>query len=122
MTTRLQIFAGLILALVSSAIALEVGAAQPKSFDEAEVRFEQNVTDGDVEVVFEITSDDEGLARLTVVSPDGRTVVDFMAPDSSTLGIRSFKFESPEPKDAEGLKMAYPEGTYTFSGSTVSGN
>jgi hypothetical protein len=56
------------------------------------------------------------------VSPHGRTVIDFAAPDASTtLGIRQFRFETPEPKDLNSLKTAYPEGTYTFSGATASG-
>jgi hypothetical protein len=57
-----------------------------------------------------------------VVSPDGRTVIDFTAPDASTLGIRQFRFESPEPKDIKILKLAYPEGVYTFAGATAAGD
>lgn len=98
----------------------EVSAALA-SFSVAKVHFEQNATDGDVEVVFEVKGGDEGLAKLTVVSPDGRTVIDFTAPEVSTLGIRQFRFESPEPGDVESLKTAYPEGMYTFTGATVSG-
>ena len=96
--------------------------ASPTSFTIANVHFEQNATDDDVEVVFQVKGGPEGLAKLKVVSPDGRTVVDFAAPDASTLGIRQFRFESPEPKDVQGLKSAYPEGVYTFSGTTASGN
>ncbi len=118
-----RVLAGSILALVACGTASGAGSdtVKPLPFDEASIRFEQNVTDGDVEVVFQITGGDEGLVTLIVVSPDGRTVVDFTAPDVSTLGIRSFEFESPEPKDIEGLKTAYPEGTYTFNGLTQSG-
>jgi hypothetical protein len=92
-----------------------------KAFPVARVRFEQNATDGDVEVVFEVTGGSEGLASLKVVSPDGRIVVDFAAPDHSTLGMRQFVFESPEPKDVQSLAAAYPEGEYTFAGATASG-
>jgi hypothetical protein len=95
--------------------------APAKPFPRATVRFEQNATDGDVEVVFEITGRSEGLAKLRVLSPDGRPVIDFKAPDASTLGIRQFIFESPEPQDVASLKAAYPEGTYTFHGATASG-
>jgi hypothetical protein len=103
---------------------LWLGAASPgqaKDLRVAKVRFEQNATDGDVEVVFNAKGGREGLAKLTVVSPDGRTVIDFEAPDPSTLGIRQFAFESPEPKDVAGLKAAYPEGEYRFRAETVSG-
>lgn len=92
-----------------------------ESFDTATVRFEQNVTDSDVEVVFEAKGGDEGLSRLTVSAPDGRTVVDASAPDASTMGIRQFVFESPEPRDVAGLKEAYPEGTYAFIAATSDG-
>ena len=91
------------------------------SFQVASVHFEQNATDGDVEVVFEVKGGEEGLAELIVISPDGRRVVDFKAPDSSTLGIRQFRFESPEPSDVKSLKAAYPEGVYEFAGKTSSG-
>lgn len=90
-------------------------------FPTAKVLFEQNATDGDVEVVFQVTGRSEGLAKLSVVGPDGRTVVDFSAPDSSTMGIREFELESPEPPDAARIKAAYPEGVYAFSGKTASG-
>jgi hypothetical protein len=93
----------------------------PTSFAVARVQFEQNATDGDFEVVFEAKGGSEGLAKLNVIAPDGRTVVDFTAPDASMLGIRQFRFESPEPKDVASLKAAYPAGVYTFSGTTASG-
>jgi len=91
-------------------------------FGVASARFEQNATDGDVEVVFEVKGGDQGLTRLTISSPDGRTVVDFAAADPSTLGMRQFRFESPEPRDVAGLRAAYPEGVYSFSGATASGS
>jgi hypothetical protein len=48
-------------------------------------------------------------------------VAEFSAPDASTLGIRQFAFESPEPSDVASLKAAYPEGVYRFSGATHAG-
>lgn len=113
---------GLIFLLVMGPVAqVAADEAAPKALDHASVRFEQNATDGDVEVVFEITGGDEGLAKLTVTAPDGRVVADFAAPDSSTLGIRSFQMESPEPKDVAALEAAYPQGTYRFAAMTSSG-
>ena len=123
MKKRIKIF-GVLILLLSSQYLL-TGYAQESSLSQlfavANVRFEKNATDGDVEVVFEVKGGDEGLAMLTVVSPDGRTVIHFTAPDSSTLGIRRFQFESPEPKDVDGLKAAYPEGVYKFSGFSING-
>ena len=93
----------------------------PQPVEEASIRFEQNATDGDVEVVFEITGPDEGLTQLSIVAPDGRTVVDFTAPDAQKYGIREFVFESPEPTDVESLKAAYPAGKYVYAGATADG-
>ena len=91
------------------------------NFAVAKVYFEQNATDGDVEVVFQVKAGDDGLSELIVVSPDNRTVINFRAPDSSTMGIRQFQFESPEPPNATALMAAYPEGIYVFSGKTAAG-
>ena len=110
------------LLLGSSGLAFAAGDASPPSrLPIASVIFEQNATDGDVEVVFKVKGRDEGLAKLSVVSPDGGTVIDFTAPGVSAMGIREFVFESPEPTDVEGLKAAYPAGIYTFSGTSATG-
>jgi hypothetical protein len=123
MTRRTLIIAGVIFLLSSHGLALgagrESGSTTPLAV--ASVRFEQNATDGDAEVVFEVQGGKEGLAKLTVVSPDGRTIIDFAAPDASTFGIRQFRFETPEPGDVKSLKSAYPEGVYTFTGATAAG-
>lgn len=109
------------LAILLTCLGAAVSAGAFEELDEAEVRFERNATDGDFEFVFEIKGQDDGLERVTVVSPDGRTVIDFTAPDRSTLGMRYFKFESPEPPDYDLLTGAYPEGTYRFTATTAAG-
>jgi len=91
-----------------------------EKFERVAVRIEQNATDEDVEVVFEATSGDIGLATLRVTAPDGRTVIDFKAPDSK-LGIRHLVLESPEPTNDGRLQKDFPAGEYTFTGSTVKG-
>jgi len=114
----------LLLLLGSSALALMAAGAGPVApgrFAVANIRLEQNVTDGDVEIVIEAKGGEAGLAKFAVVSPDGRTLIDVSAPDASTLGMRQFRFESPEPKDIESLKSAYPEGVYRFSGVSAAG-
>jgi len=95
-------------------------ALADEKFEHAAVRIEQNATDEDVEVVFEATSGDIGLAALRVAAPDGRTVIDFKAPDSK-LGIRHLVLESPEPINDGRLQKDFPAGEYTFTGTTVSG-
>ena len=85
-------------------------------FSYANIHLEKNVTDGDVEAVLEIKADDDGLTKLSVVSPTGKTILNFESPDKAIMGIRQFRFESPEPKNEKSLKSAYPEGDYTFNG------
>lgn len=94
-------------------------AGEAAPFAVATVHFEQNATDGDVEVVFEVKGGDDGLTSVTVTAPDGRTVVSAASPDTSTMGVRQYRFESPEPTDAARLKAAYPEGVYRFAGTTA---
>jgi hypothetical protein len=124
MPTRIQFIAGTALLLGSQGLVLGAGrdSGSTVPFPIASVHFEQNATDGDVEVVFQVKAGKEGLAKLAVVSPDGRTVIDFTAPNPSTLGIRQFRFETPEPRDVKSLQSAYPEGVYAFSGATASGD
>ncbi len=117
-TGRLLLGAALVAASHGLAIAQE---GRPAAFSVASVHFEQNATDKDAEVVFEVKGGDDGLAKLSVAAPDGRTVLTFVAPDASTLGMRQFRFESPEPLDVAALKTAYPEGIYVFEGATAAG-
>ncbi len=94
--------------------------AQADEFEEVSVRFEQNATDDDLEVVIEATGGDEGMATIQVVAPDGRTIINFKSPDSK-LGLRHFSFESPEPQNDGSVQADFPEGEYVFIGTTVSG-
>jgi len=91
-------------------------------FAVAAVHLERNATDGDVEVVFEVKGGDDGLTSLTILGPDGRTVAAFTAPDTATMGMRQFRFESPEPTDGERMRAAYPEGAYAFAGVAAGGD
>ena len=90
-------------------------------FSYVNIHLERNVTDGDVEAVLEIKADEDGLTKLSVVSPNGKTILNFESPDKAIMGIRQFRFESPEPKNEESLTSAYPEGIYIFNGETTSG-
>jgi hypothetical protein len=90
-------------------------------FSYVNIHLERNVTDGDIEAVMEIKADDDGLTKLSVVSPNGKTILEFESKDKAIMGIRQFRFESPEPKNENSLKSAYPEGKYIFKGETTSG-
>ncbi|MCZ6675915.1 MAG: hypothetical protein O7E52_01570 [Candidatus Poribacteria bacterium] len=120
----IQILTGMALVLSLPGLLLTGGAgtSQHQSFEVASVHIEQNATDGDMEVVFQVKGGDDGLVRLKVISPDGRPVIDFKAPDPSTMGIKQFRMESPEPGDVAGLKAAYPEGVYVFDAATAAGD
>ena len=83
-------------------------------------RLEHNKTDGDFEIVFEATGGDLGLTALKVAAPDGRVVLEFTA-KNTRLGIRTFRFETPEPKSMKILQGEYPAGVYTFTANTTAG-
>lgn len=124
MTGSAYVLAGLALLVGLDGTAAAFDRERPGStapFAVANLRLEQNVTDDDFEIVLEAKGGATGLAQLSVASPDGRTIVKVTAPDTSTLGMRQFRFESPEPKSAASLKAAYPEGVYAFTGATAAG-
>jgi hypothetical protein len=95
-------------------------APAEERFGRTAIYLERNATDEDAEVRFEVTGPADGLATLRVTAPDGRTVVDFRAPDSR-FGIRHLDLESPEPKNDGRLQVDFPAGTYRFAGTTVGG-
>jgi hypothetical protein len=100
--------------------ALSGIARAGEGFERIGVYLETTVEDQDSEVMFEAIGRDLGLATLRVVAPDGRTVVDFKAPDSK-LGVRQVHLESPEPKDKNAVRKDFPEGIYKFTGTTTAG-
>jgi hypothetical protein len=108
------------IALAGATLLLSSQVRADEEFEHTAVRFEQNITDKDVEVVFEATSESAGMSALKIVAPNGRTVVDYRSP-GSRLGIRHFKLESPELKNDGRLQKDFPEGEYTFTGVTVTG-
>lgn len=104
--------------------ASAVFAAQPHrpatGFEEATIIVERNDTDGDTEVVIELTAGDEGLRTLYMRTPDGRSIASVASHDPSSEGMREFHFESPEP-EGDAILASYPEGTYVFYGSSTGG-
>ena len=87
------------------------------AFDDAEIVFEQNATDGDAEVVIvaKLEERDAGMQRFWLFGPNGNVIYKFSAPkNSNNLGGREIVVESPEPTDITIVKQAYTEGTYTF--------
>ena len=88
------------------------------AFDDAEIIFEQNATDGDVEVVIfaKLEEADAGMQQFWLYGPNGKVVYEFSAPKkkNKNIGGREIVIESPEPADTSIVFDAYPEGTYTF--------
>ncbi|MGH8311005.1 MAG: hypothetical protein ACRETX_14565, partial [Steroidobacteraceae bacterium] len=70
----------------------------PAPFEVASIIVERNATDGDTEVVLEALGGDDGLVYLAIRTPHGRPVVLLASPDRTVMGLREFKFESPEPE------------------------
>jgi hypothetical protein len=119
--TPMTIHSGLVLAAASAVAAAgepELAAA-PTEFEEATMFVEQNATDGDTEVVIAGTAGDDGLRLLEIRWPDRQLTTTLVA-DRSTLGMREFLFESPEPPGAAVL-AAYPEGRYVLVGVSTTG-
>jgi hypothetical protein len=102
-------------------VVVDGSARAGENFEKVAVYLEQNLKDKDAEVKFEAIAGDTGLATLKVTAPDGRTVIDFKAPDSK-LGIRHFVLESPEPKNLATVKADFPTDAYRFTGLTGSGS
>ena len=96
-------------------------AADHEPFEEAAMFVEQNATDGDTEVVITGVAGDDGLNLLRIRSLDGRVYARLFSPDPTTLGMREFHFESPEPP-GEAVLAAYPEGRYELYGESTEGD
>ena len=121
MRSKLPLMLALVLtALQGPARSTEDPARSTDAFGSIGAHLEYTVEDQDSEVIFEAIGGDVGLATLKVVAPDGRTVVDFKAPDSKQ-GMRHVHLESPEPKDKDAIRKDFPEGTYRFVGGTTAG-
>ncbi len=89
-------------------------------FEDAAIRVERNATDGDTEIVLTAKPlTDNGLVRLTVLSPHWRKVVEVEAPHRSR-GLREFLFETPEPVGSA-ILQEYPEGNYLYFGTATNG-
>lgn len=118
---RIALFNALPVALVTALLtALPCQAQGDAAFEQVRVFLERNLQDKDAEVKFEVTAGKAGLATLKVVAPDGRTVIDFKAPESK-LGLRHITLESPEPTNDGRVQADFPAGTYSFSGRSTTG-
>ena len=112
------------LVLCFSLLAVAVAEEDQPAFTELAMQFEVNETDGDGEVVFSVKAS-EGLSSLQVLDPDGKVIVFLISNDKRAgidpIGLAQFRLETAEPA-IDGVKDAYPEGTYQFLARTINGD
>jgi len=111
-------------ALIAGGALAASGAAAQAEFDEAELFFELNDTDGDLGLHSLIDGDD--WRRLRIEDPMGRTLFDLSARGRLRKhGLTELSFESAEPTfdevPADVIFGRFPAGTYTIRGITLDG-
>jgi len=94
-------------------------------FDRAEIFLELNATDGDLGVQFFFDAD--GWEEITIVTPDGRKMVDIKVKgNAGVIGLTEVFSESAEPSfdelSLEEFLALFPEGEYQLFGKTVEGD
>jgi hypothetical protein len=113
--------------LLAAAVPLVIGASarpRPIAFADARVIIEVNGTDGDAGL--QIFVDAEAWRQVAVFRPDGQQITDFRtAGPVNDYGLTELFSESSEPPftefPLEQFKALFPEGVYTFTGTTISG-
>ena len=90
-------------------ILLATGTAMVAGqFERTAIYLEQNIQDEDAEVKIDVIAGSAGLSALSVVAPDGRTVLDVRTADSK-LGMRHYTLESPEPRMTANCRRTSPK-------------
>jgi hypothetical protein len=97
---------------------------KPIRFDVSDLFIEINATDGDAGLQMDL--DGEDWRRLILRDPSGRTLMDVTGQGRlQGYGLTGMTFESSEPPFSEvpfrRFKARFPEGRYTFRGTTVDG-
>ena len=108
---------------------LYLGAAasadpKPVEFADARLKVEINATDGDAGL--QIFLDGEAWNTLELLDPQGNPIVDVdVTGRAENYGLTELFSESSEPPftefPLEQFKELFPEGTYTFLGTTIDG-
>ena len=98
---------------------------EEEEFDEAQLFFELNDTDGDLG--FQGLVDGDAWKRLEISGPDGRSLMDILVRAAlRRQGMTEFFFESDEPRltelPADEFFARFPEGTYEIEGLTLEGD
>jgi hypothetical protein len=112
---------------LSAALAWSVlpgGAAEAIEFEEADIFYELNATDGDVGV--HVSLDAESWRELRIEGPRGQRLIR-VSPRGSLrrIGLIELFLEGEEPSLEEvpfsRFRALFPEGEYVFSGATTGG-
>jgi hypothetical protein len=116
--------AGMLAALIWGGVTPDLWAEEHGEFDEAEIFFELNNTDGDLGIHSLI--DGDAWDRLEIKDPDGKRILDVKLKKSlADQGLTEFFFESAEPVftelDPADFFDRFPEGEYTIEGETIEG-
>jgi hypothetical protein len=117
------------LAAVIAVPAVYLGTAagadpKPVEFTDARLKVEINATDGDAGL--QIFLDGEAWNRVDLLDPDGNALVDVdVTGRAENYGLTELFSESSEPPfvefPLEQFKALFPEGMYTFRGTTIDG-
>ena len=106
--------------------AADAGRAAPVSqFPDARLKIEFNSTDGDAGL--QVFLDAPPWREITITNPSGEVLAEFEAGEViDQYGLTELFSESSEPPfdefPFEEFKQLFPEGTYTFSGTTIDGD
>jgi hypothetical protein len=124
---RRRLLLGLLLLLGLGAVvpAAPAGAgATTIPFADARLKIEVNATDGDAGL--QVFLDGEPWKAVSLYKPDGRKLVEVTAKGPlKNYGLTELFSESSEPSfdvfPIEKFKKLFPEGVYTFRGTTIEG-
>lgn len=105
-------------------MVIAAAAPEPIRFEDARVIVEVNDTDGDAG--FQIFLDGEPWKRVALLGPDGSELIDFRTSGVvDDYGLTELFSESSEPPFTQfplsEFKALFPEGMYTFEGTTIDG-
>jgi hypothetical protein len=112
------------IAVVPFFVGASAADPKPVPFADARVIVEVNATDGDAGL--QVFLDADPWNHVEVLRPDGREIVDFRtAGPVNDYGLTELFSESSEPPftefPLEEFKALFPEGQYTFTGTTIEG-
>ena len=113
-----------LVAVTGMVVGVASAATQPVQLAAAKVIVEVNETDGDAGL--QIFLDGDPWRQIAVSRPDGQKIAEFAtAGPVNDYGLTELFSESSEPPFTEfplaEFRALFPEGVYTFSGTTIDG-